>query len=57
MKCFVKTVGYKAKTARAAAPTRPAALTKAVGIAAAPVNGLTVVETEAEADVVADGVE
>lgn len=57
MKCFDKMVAYKAKTARAAAPTRPAALTKAVGIAAAPVNCLTVVEAELEADVVADGVE
>lgn len=48
---------YKAKAARAAAPMRPAALAKAVGTAAAPVNGLGVVSTELEEADVVDGVE
>lgn len=34
---------YRARTAKAAAPTRPAALTNAVGRAAAPVKALGVV--------------
>lgn len=46
---------YRAKAARAAAPKRPAALTNAVGTAAAPVKANGVVTTELEAEVV-DGV-
>jgi hypothetical protein len=53
---LVKPDAYKAKAAKAAAPIRPAALTNAVGIAAAPVKGLGVLSTELEAEVV-DGAE
>lgn len=46
---------YRARAAKAAAPMIPAALTKAVGTAAAPVKAFGVVTTELEAEVV-DGV-